>query len=200
MQARSTVNRQIGVVVDLWGNVSSEEPGGALRLLTKGARIRTNELIRTSVKSGVDVRLDGGVGLRLGAEGDVKVTVLTPQAGGTIVLGEGPLLIERGAPADGSAGEAGLLVVETPYGTITLDGDARVFTGPSNQAFGIFVDRGGATVTADGQKVSLKQGEGSDVRKPGGPATPPTRWVSSRIDVALESVQPKPAEQQNEKK
>ena len=64
----------------------------------------------------------------------------------------------------------------------------RFFAGPSNNLFGVFVARGVVTVSAAGQQVTLREGEGTDIASPGAPPTPVKRWGAERIRAALASV------------
>ena len=76
------------------------------------------------------------------------------------------------------------LRVRSPFGTIALRG-TRVFAGPSNGVFGVFVERGVVDFTAGGAAVRLTAGEGSDVRHPGDKPTPPRLWGDERVRDAL---------------
>jgi hypothetical protein len=64
----------------------------------------------------------------------------------------------------------------------------RVFAGPSAGVFGVFVERGAVAVTAGGRQVTLREGQGSDIRRPGDAPTPPRPWGEPRIRAALDSV------------
>lgn len=79
------------------------------------------------------------------------------------------------------------LRLRSPFGAIALRG-TRVFAGPSNGVFGVFVDRGVVDFTAGGATVRLMPGEGSDVRRQGDKPTPPRRWPPERVDAAMISV------------
>jgi hypothetical protein len=73
------------------------------------------------------------------------------------------------------------------FGLITIRG-TRVFAGPSNGVFGVFVTRGVVDVTAGGKTVRLAKGFGTNIAKPGDPPTDPAAWKPPRIKAALASV------------
>ena len=65
----------------------------------------------------------------------------------------------------------------------------RVFAGPSNGVFGVFVARGSVDVTAAGKTVTLGRGFGTNIAKPGDEPTAPAAWKPPRIKAAFASVQ-----------
>jgi hypothetical protein len=77
--------------------------------------------------------------------------------------------------------------IRSPFALIAVRG-TRVFAGPSNGPFGIFVERGVVTVTGGGQQVVLHSGEGTDFFTPGSAPTPVKRWQPPHIRAALASV------------
>jgi hypothetical protein len=186
---------KVGTVADMSGTVAGEGDGGSGRSLAKNDPVHIKERVTTAAGSVVGLKLEHGIGLRLGAQGSVTVSEINVDGGGKIVLGGGPLLIDRAGKRSEAKGKTAPLTVETPHCVITLGGDTRLFAGPSKDVFGVFVDRGSVTVASGGQRVRLKQGEGTDLRRVGDKATPPARWKSERIRVALESVQAAPAEE-----
>ncbi|NIK46931.1 hypothetical protein [Variibacter gotjawalensis] len=179
---------KVGAVADVTGTVAGEGDNGGARALAKADPVYANEKVTTSANSIVGLKLEHGVGLRLGAQGNVAVASIAADGSGKIVLGGGPLLIDR-AGKRGSGAKSSPLTIETPHCVITLGGDTRLFAGPSKDVFGVFVDRGSVTVAGGGRRVRLKQGEGTDLRRIGDKATPPAKWKPERIRLALESVQ-----------
>ena len=73
------------------------------------------------------------------------------------------------------------------FGLIAIRG-TRVFAGPSNGVFGVFVARGAVDVTAAGKTVTLGRGFGTNIAKPGDPPTDPAAWKPPRIKAAFASV------------
>ena len=73
------------------------------------------------------------------------------------------------------------------FGLIAIRG-TRVFAGPSNGVFGVFVVHGSVDVTAAGKTVKVDRGFGTNIAKPGDPPTDPAAWKPPRIRAALASV------------
>jgi hypothetical protein len=188
---------QAGSVADITGEAFAEAERQRRKLAASNP-IHLGEKVETAAKSTVGLRLEHGLGVRLGGEGVVTVDSLTDEGGGKLSLNAGPLLLDRSAPAakrtNAGREDPSLLRVETPYGVITVGGDTRAFIGPSREVYGVFVDRGSVTVVAGGQRVRLKQGEGTDIRTMSSRPTPPARWKSERIRDALDSVRAAPRE------
>ncbi len=120
--------------------------------------------------------------VRLGEQARVTIDRYLVDAGGEIVLDSGAMLFERPS----GARPAKVQICST-FGLIAVRG-TRFFAGPSNNVFGVFVERGRVTVSAAGRRVTLRAGEGTDIARPGAAPTTPKRWGEPRIRAALDSV------------
>ena len=139
-----------------------------------GDRITTGEGARAAIKLGATTDL------RLGARARITIDRFLLDAGGTIRLGAGALLLDK-------APNGPEIQIRSAYGLIAVRG-TQVFAGPSHGVFGIFVQRGSVRVTAAGRAVTLQAGEGADIVRTGAPPSKATRWGPARIAAALNSV------------
>ena len=99
-----------------------------------------------------------------------------------MTLRAGPLLFDQ---PPGRAPAA--VQIPSAFALIAVRG-TRFFAGPSNGRFSVFVASGSVAVTAAGQQVTVREGEGTDFASRGTPPTPATRWGPERIRTALASV------------
>jgi hypothetical protein len=176
---RADALEQVGSVEDIKGEAFAEG-GSGRRTLDKAAPVFLSEEVATGVASRLGMRLGQSTTVRLGDQARLKIDRFLVDAGGEITLSSGPLLF------DGKPHHAGVQIL-SPFALIAVRG-TRFFAGPSNDRFGVFVARGSVTVTAAGQRVTLREGEGTDVVSPGTPPTPVKRWAPERVRAALASV------------
>ena len=156
----------------------------------KGARralaVRTNVFVEETVMTGEEARLALRFGsdttLRLGAAAQLTIDRFIANAGGEFSLMQGGLLYDR--PKKKQNAES---VLRSLFGLIAIRG-TRVFAGPSNGVFGVFVDRGTVDVTAAGKTMTLRRGFGTNIANPGDPPTDPAAWKPPRIKAAFASV------------
>jgi hypothetical protein len=120
--------------------------------------------------------------VKLGAQARFRIDKFVINAGGTLDLEPGPMMIDRG-----DAARKETLQVRSPFGLIAVRG-TEFFAGPSNGVFGVFVRHGAVAVTGAGKTVRLGVGQGTDVAKPGMAPTPPKTWGAARIQAAMASV------------
>ena len=80
------------------------------------------------------------------------------------------------------------LRIRSTFGLIAVRG-TRFFAGPSNDVFGVFVERGVVTVSAANKTVTVRTGQGTNIAYPGAAPTAPAAWGAPRIQAALASVQ-----------
>jgi hypothetical protein len=92
------------------------------------------------------------------------------------------MLYEHDSKASGN--EMNIL---SPFGLIAVRG-TRLWGGPSNGVFGVFVQQGAATVTGRRKTVLLVAGQGTDIASPGAEPSAPHPWGAARIKSALDSV------------
>ena len=150
------------------------------RTLDRSAPVFLSEEVVTGVASRLEMRLGRDTTVRLGEQSRLKIDRFLVNAGGEMMLRSGPLLF------DGQPRRAGVQI-RSPFALIAVRG-TRFFAGPSNDRFGVFVVRGSVAVSAVGQQVIVRAGEGTDIASPGAPPTPVKRWGSERIRAALASV------------
>lgn len=74
--------------------------------------------------------------------------------------------------------------LSTAFGLIAVRG-TRFFAGPSNDKFGVFVERGEVRLTGGGVEVAILPGFGSDIAAPGQAPSPPAAWKQARIAAAM---------------
>src|SRR5215469_15767204 len=170
---------RVGLVEDVTGQACGELDSVS-RTLDKTAPVFLSEEVVTGAASRLGMRLGRNTTVRLGEQARLKIDRFLVDAGGEMTLRSGPLLY------DGQPRHAGVQV-RSPFALIAVRG-TRFFAGPSNNLFGVFVARGSVAVTAAGQQVTLRQGEGTDIAAPGAPPTPVKRWAPERVNAALASV------------
>jgi ferric-dicitrate binding protein FerR (iron transport regulator) len=168
-----------GRVDEVHGSASAEL-AGARRNLAPEADVFLGDNLATGDSSRLKLHLGRETRLWLGERARVKIDRFLVDAGGDIVLRSGPLLIDKPPGAQP-------LNIRNTFGLISVRG-TRLFAGPSNGVFGVLVVHGEVTVTAARQRVTLRGGEGTDIRAPGAPPTPPRMWGQPRVDAALASV------------
>ncbi|WP_213739421.1 FecR family protein [Bradyrhizobium sp. dw_411] len=170
---------RVGSVEEITGEAFAEIES-VRRALGRAAPVFLSEEIVTGVASRLGMRLGRETTVRLGEQARLKIDRYVVNAGGEMTLRSGPLLFD-GPP------HRARVQIRSPFALIAVRG-TRFFAGPSNDRFGVFVARGSVAVTAAGEQVILRQGEGTDIAAPGAPPTPVKRWGAERIRAALASV------------
>jgi hypothetical protein len=170
-----------GAVEDLKGEAFAEKDSKR-RDLERAAPLFIQDQVATGAASRLSMRLGRDTLLKLGERAKVVIDRYLVTAGGEITLQSGPLLFDRPR-----ANPKAPLQIRSPFGLIAVRG-TRFFAGPSNNVFGVFVERGSVAVSAAGRRVVLRAGEGTDIPRPGAPPTPAKRWGEPRIRAALASV------------
>src|SRR5262245_45978368 len=171
---------RVGSVEEVKGEAFAELDGDR-RTLDRAAPVLLGDEVVTGIASRVGMRLGRDTRVKLGEQARLKIDRFVVNAGGEMTLRSGPMLFDR--PGRVPAG----VQIRSPFALIAVRG-TRFFAGPSNGRFGVFVVRGSLAVTAAGQQVILRDGEGTDVLSPGTPPTPVKRWAPERIGAALASV------------
>jgi ferric-dicitrate binding protein FerR (iron transport regulator) len=118
----------------------------------------------------------------MGEQARLTIDRVLMNAGGEITLGSGAMTFERPAEARPAP-----VRIRSPYALIAVRG-TRFFAGPSNGVFGVFVEKGRVQVSGGGRSVTLRAGQGTDIRAPGGRPTAPRQWGRARIEAAYTSV------------
>ncbi|MDQ8732125.1 FecR domain-containing protein [Bradyrhizobium sp. LHD-71] len=150
------------------------------RPLVPQETVFVGETIATGNASKAGMRLGVETVLRLGELARVRIDRYLVNAGGTIQLNAGPLLLDKPKTSPP-------VNIRSPFGLISVRG-TRLFAGPSRGVFGVFVVNGAVTVRSGGRTVRVEEGFGTDVSRPGAAPTAPTRWGEERIRLALASV------------
>ena len=181
--AQTTAERAptAGLVTDLRGDAMAQLRETRRRLATDGP-VFVGDRVETGDEARAGFRLGRATELRLGERARITIDRFIVDAGGTISLGAGALLVDK---APGS--EAGRIRIRSSYGLIAVRG-TRFFAGPSNGVFGVFVERGEVAVRAAGREVVLTAGEGTDIARRGAAPTPARRWGEARIAAALAQI------------
>jgi ferric-dicitrate binding protein FerR (iron transport regulator) len=170
---------RVGSVENVTGEAFAELDA-VRRTLDRAAAVFLGEEVITGVASRLAMRLGRDTTIRLGEQARLKIDRFLVDAGGEMTLRSGPMLFDRPPRSAG-------VQIRSSFALIAVRG-TRFFAGPSNDRFGVFVERGSLAVSAAGQQVTLRAGEGTDVVSPGMPPTPVKRWSPERIQAALASV------------
>jgi ferric-dicitrate binding protein FerR (iron transport regulator) len=183
MSAPETLRAEVkvGTVEDVKGQAFAEN-GAARRKLDRAAPVFLKDAVATAAASRLSMQLGTDTSVKLGERTRLVIDRYLVKAGGQITLGSGAMLLDR---TPGSAPQR--LDIRSPFGLIAVRG-TQFFAGRSNNVFGVFVARGRVTVSAAGRRVTLRAGEGTDIRRVGAQPTPPARWGKPRIRAALASV------------
>jgi hypothetical protein len=152
------------------------------RSLQPSADIFSGDLVETDASSGLIMHLGKTTTIKLGALARFRIDKYVIDAGGTLDLEQGPLVLDRNENAKKEN-----LQLRSPFGLIAVRG-TTFFAGPSNNVFGVFVAHGEVSVSGGGQTVNLRVGQGTDIAKPGASPTAPKSWALARIQAALASV------------
>jgi ferric-dicitrate binding protein FerR (iron transport regulator) len=170
-----------GVVSELKGEAVAEL-NERRRTLKPRSLIYLGETLDTGVQSRLRALLARKTTLRLGAKTRVRIDRFIVNVGGELVLDSGALLL------DTSSGKFPKgLKVQSPFALIAVRG-TRIFAGPIDGIFGVFVDRGSVDVTAGGRTIRLAAGEGTDIASAGGPPGPVKKWGRPKIAKAMARV------------
>jgi ferric-dicitrate binding protein FerR (iron transport regulator) len=168
-----------GKVDEAIGLVTAERRDGQ-RPLAPQETVFIGDTVATGSASKLGMTLGQETVLRLGELARIKIDRFLVNAGGTIQLNAGPLLLDKPRTAPP-------ISIRSPFGLISVRG-TRLFAGPSRGVFGVFVVNGAVTVRSGGRSVRVRAGFGTDVARPGAAPTTPTRWGEERIRLALASV------------
>lgn len=171
-----------GEVSALTGEAEARFSAEPPRALASASPLLLDDLINTGPAARLTGLLEGGIEIRLGEQASLRVDMLTlrgPRPGVTLRVFSGPVLLDR-PPRPGAAPIAVLL----PWARIGVRG-TRVFAGPLDGRYAVFVSRGSAEVDAGGVRVALAEGEGVDVPEIGARPLPVVRWGAARIARAL---------------
>jgi ferric-dicitrate binding protein FerR (iron transport regulator) len=182
--AASCVVRPALAAEDIVGTVSEVEGEATAELndqrrkLKRKSSIFLGDTVRTGARSRLRALLARKTSLRLGAKTSVRIDRFIADTGGELVLDNGAMLI------DTSGKLLKDLEVQSPFALIAVRG-TRVFAGPIDGIFGVFVARGAVDVTAGGSTVRLNAGEGTDIARPGAAPGLVKVWGQPKIRKAM---------------
>ncbi len=152
------------------------------RSLAPAAAVYVGDAVGTGVQSALGLHLGDTTEVRLGAEAHLRIDRFLMKAGGLLLLERGAMLYDHnanGGPSD--------VTVRSPFGLIAVRG-TRFFAGPSNDVFGVFVERGAVTVVGVRTAVLVVSGQEPTLRALAREPTSPTAWGAKRIASAMASV------------
>jgi hypothetical protein len=172
----------VGKIADLQGEAVAEQAKNQ-RKLQIASPVDIGDTLATAKSSRLRAALGQKTTLRMGAETRVKIDNFIVDAGGELTLGGGALLLDS---PPGSFPKS--LSVNSPFALIAVRG-TRFFAGSIDGQFGVFVDRGSVDVTAGGKTVRLNHGQGTDIKRRGGPPEPAKTWGKPKIRKAFALVQ-----------
>jgi ferric-dicitrate binding protein FerR (iron transport regulator) len=170
-----------GRVEEMMGEAFAQA-ASARRNLERLGPVFMADQVGTGANSRLTMSLGDATRVRLGEQARITIDRYLVGAGGELTLHSGPMMFDRpsgGAPVP--------VQVRSSFGLIAVRG-TRFFAGPSNNVFGVFVERGSVAVTAARQTVVLQAGQGTDIPRRGAPPTPPKAWGPPRIQAAMHSV------------
>ena len=139
------------------------------------------DTVATGNASKLGMKLGQETLLRLGELARIKIDRFLVNAGGTIQLNAGPLLLDKPKTAPP-------INIRSPFGLISVRG-TRLFAGPSKGVFGVFVVNG--AVDRHGRRQdrhASRTASAPTSRRRGAAPTTPARWGEERIRLALASV------------
>lgn len=153
--------------------------GSPARDLVAQAVVFLGDEIGTGPESRLAMLLAGTTRILMGPQTTLTIDQFTAEAGGELVLGAGAMLFDReeGAPKTP-------VQLSTAFGLIAVRG-TRFFAGPSNDKFGVFVERGEVRLSGGGGEVAISPGFGSDIAAPGQAPSQPAAWKQARIAAAM---------------
>ena len=173
---------EAGHVLRLTGTVEVLRSGGAMALAS-GSPLQTGDRIRTGVDARVQIELEGGVVLTLGAESELLVPM---QAARSIDIVDLLLGIVRATLPEGS-GSGFLVRGRTAIASVR---STEWIVETSNENTAVFAIEGDVQVIGTGGSVTLQPGEGTDVPAVSAP-TPPKPWGAARsADVLARTAAP----------
>jgi hypothetical protein len=156
----------------------------ARRALAPAAAIFIGDAVGTGAQSALSMRLGAATQVKLGPEARLRVDRFVANAGGVLILERGGMIYDHDPASHPSD-----VAVRGPFGLLAVRG-TRFFAGPSNDVFGVFVERGAVTVVGRNTSVVVNSGFGTDIARPGAEPEPPHVWGAARIASAMASVNP----------
>lgn len=179
--AANAAEQDVGTVAVASGVVTGRLKS-ARRPLVTGSPLYAGERLVTGASSRLEAALGPATKLFMGANTRVQIDRYMVARGGEIRLLEGALALDREEP-----GQAQDTIITSPYALLAVRG-TKLFAGPSNGVFGVFVFTGRVDVSNAAGRVTLTGGQGTNIATPGAAPTPAGEWKQPRIDAAWRSV------------
>jgi ferric-dicitrate binding protein FerR (iron transport regulator) len=171
-----------GKISAITGNAFATRSADRLTLAS-GNELFVNDTVETGTEARLVAELLGRTTLKLGQSAKIRIDRFLAKRGGVITIEAGAFLFDRPEDAPKTNFE-----IRSAFAVVAVRG-TKFFAGPSNDVFGVFVERGQVRVRAGNKNVTVRAGEGTSIEKPGGLPTPPKIWGKARIDAALASVE-----------
>lgn len=169
----------LGAATVVQGHATLSRGQGDLTL-TVGEALHEGDMLRTAEDARAELLLPTETHITLGPAAELLMERYLADIGGRLVIG-GPMVFDRSDSLPKLD-----LTIATAFGEIGVRG-TRVFVGPSNGVYAVFVQRGAVEVRAQGETRRLGPGEGVNLPE-GGPPGPVTAWGVPRILAAFASV------------
>jgi ferric-dicitrate binding protein FerR (iron transport regulator) len=152
------------------------------RPLASGNPVFLGDRLATGAQARLAVLLAAKTRLSLGENTRIRIDKMLADHGGELTLDGGALLFSR--PEDPPSGP---LELHTPYALIVARG-TEFFAGPSEGAFGVYVEHGLVTVRTRAGGVTLGPGLGTKIVGAGQPPSEAKVWSPTRVFEAMASV------------
>jgi hypothetical protein len=162
---------------------------GEARSLAAGDTVHLDDVLSTGSDGRLGIVLADGSTLTLGPSAELVVDrfVYDPDAGvGELAIGEleGALIFVGGKIEDVTSPA---VTIETEVATLGVRG-TRLFAGPIDGSFSVFVFAGAVEVSTDAGTVLLAPGEGTRVARRDEPPAPVAIWPADKIGRAIDAV------------
>jgi ferric-dicitrate binding protein FerR (iron transport regulator) len=171
----------IGQVAWAQGTTTLERGASILAAIPGGEIFARDRAVTGDQPSRLDLRLGAATRIRLGANASLEIDRFIAGLAAAAALKSGPALIERDPGAEPH------FILTSPFALLAARGTA-FFAGPSKGVFGVFVREGVVIVRTRRHAVTLRAGEGTDIKAPGRRPSRPKAWGQARIDEAMASV------------
>lgn len=171
----------VGHAVNVSGSAAVAR-GAEVLTLVENFELMLDDTVTTRQDGFAQLLLTPDTTINLGTGATLLIDSFIAEQGGVLQLGGGAMVFDRpdGAPkAD--------VIIKTTFALIGVRG-TKFFAGPSNGAFGVFVEHGEVSVLAAGVKRVLNAGDGVDIAAPGAAPSEVKQWGKPRIEKAYASV------------
>jgi hypothetical protein len=159
--------------------------GSRERALEVGAEVHRDEQLWTGDKGRLQVALSDGSTINLGENARMVLDdFVLPQDGNASLLIKSVSGALRFAGGAIDKARPGAVKIVTPVATMVVRG-TDFFAGPIDGAYGVFVFHGEVAVATSAGSVTLKDGEGTSMKKSSDAPAPIKRWPDDKIARAV---------------